>query len=313
MKNFFLIFIIVLMSFPLQAQKSSDPIAILRNDWTSQIVFSEVIAKIYQSLGYKTKFKKTNTKQQWGYLKFKRGNVQVEVWEGTMKTDFEKFLKLGSLIDAGAHEAKTREDWWYPEYVEKLCPGLPSWEALKKCGEAFATSSTGKRGRYLGGPWEKPDAARIRALKIPFVIERVKQGDDLWVELGKAFKEKKPIILFNWTPNWIEAKYKGKFVEFPEWSPKCETDASWGVNPNNRYDCGNPKGGWLKKAASTDMPSKWPCAFEVLKKMSLSNSQIAQASLMVDFELLSYEAAATRWMKNNKTLWKSWIPKTCEK
>jgi hypothetical protein len=31
------------------------------------------------------------------------------------------------VIDAATHDAKTREDWWYPSYVEDVCPGLPDF------------------------------------------------------------------------------------------------------------------------------------------------------------------------------------------
>lgn len=89
--------------------------------------------------------------------------------------------------------------------------------------------------------------ARVRTLGLNFIIERAKKGNDLWVELEKAYKKKNPIILFNWTPNWVESKYKGNFVNFPDWDPKCETDSSWGVSKKWKYDCGNPKAGWFKK------------------------------------------------------------------
>ncbi len=36
-----------------------------------------------------------------------------------------------------------------------------------------------------------------------------------YFDLAKSFKKKEPIVLFNWTPNWVEAKYEGKFIEFP--------------------------------------------------------------------------------------------------
>ncbi len=54
-------------------------------------------------------------------------------------------------------------------------------------------------------------------------------------------------MIVNWTPNWPEAKFDGKFVDFPDHDPACEGDASWGVNPDLPHDCGNPKAGWLKK------------------------------------------------------------------
>ena len=30
------------------------------------------------------------------------------------------------------------EEWWYPTYMKEKCPGLPNWEALNDCAEAFS-------------------------------------------------------------------------------------------------------------------------------------------------------------------------------
>ena len=44
----------------------------------------------------------------------------------------------------------------YPNWVvdKGLCPGLPSWEALKSadCAKNFVTPDSGGKGRWLEGP-----------------------------------------------------------------------------------------------------------------------------------------------------------------
>jgi glycine betaine/proline transport system substrate-binding protein len=230
-----------------------------------------------------------------------------------MENMLNKLVKTGEILEAGTYDAVTREEWWYPYYVEEKCPGLPDWKALKKCAHLFSENGLEKMGRYLGGPWEKPDRARVRALGLNFKIERVKKGDDLWVELEKAYRVKKPIILFNWTPNWIESKYKGKFVNFPEYHPKCETEPSWGISKKWKYDCGNPKAGWLKKVVWKGVLEKWPCALKVLRNFNFNNLMIAKLSSLVDSDKLSYPDAAVLWMKENVNVWKKWIPKNCRK
>ena len=255
--------------------ESDKPIKVIINDWSSQIVLAKVTGNLFEKLGYRVEYVNKTSNAQWGALKRGLSHVQIEVWEGTMATMFHRMIKAGGMVDAGTHDAKTREEWWYPDYVEKQCPGLPDWKALKNCSSIFAVEETAPKGRYLGGPWEKPDSARIRALGLNFKAIRVKNGDDLWVELEKAFKVKKPIVLFNWTPNWIEAKYQGKFVEFPKHEPACETDVSWGVNKDFLFDCGNPTGGWLKKAAWNGMKKEWPCAYATLKNINFTNNMMS--------------------------------------
>ena len=82
----------------------------------------------------------------------------------------------------------------------------------------------------------------------------------LWKAPAAAFERRDPIILFNWTPNWVEAKYEGKFADFPDHDPDRETDPSWGTNPDLTHDCGNPTDGYLKIGVHKCFPDKFPKA-----------------------------------------------------
>ena len=297
------------------APESDDPILIVVNNWTSQIVLAEVLGEILESVGYNVEYKPSDTQLQYTAMGNGDMHVQVEVWEGTMKTPFEKEVNAGRMADAGAHTATTREEWWYPAYVEDLCPGLPSWEALKsdECAKALAAPETMPRGRYLAGPvdWEKPDQERIDALGLPFQVVNAGQASTLWAELDAAYQRKEPIILFNWTPNWVEAVYEGKFVDFPDHDAACETDPSWGANPDATYDCGNPKNGWLKKGVWVGLEEKWPCAFQIIRNMDFTNAMIAEAAAKVDVDGMSPSEAAQSWLKDHEEVWKSWVPAEC--
>ena len=80
-----------------------------------------------------------------------------------------------------------------------------------------------------------------------------------------------------------------------------------------KYDCGNPKKGWLKKIVWKKAKEKWPCAYEIIRNFNFNNKMIAKVSSRVDSDKISYEEAAIEWVKNNKKIWNKWIPKACEK
>lgn len=186
---------------------------------------------------------------------------------------------------------------------------MPDWKALDACAEKFATAETGTKGRFVGPPaaWGKHYAERIQALKMNFQEVPVGQAATLWAELQSAYDRKEPIVLFNWTPNFIEAKFKGEFVEFPEFDAACFKDPAWGQNPDAIYDCGAPASGYLKKAASPAFETKWPGAFAVLKKVNFTNPEIAAAAAMVDVDGMSPEEAAEKWISDNEATWKAWV------
>lgn len=140
-----------------------------------------------------------------------------------------------------------------------------------------------------------------------FTVINAGSAAALWAEIGAAEATKRPIVLFNWTPNFAEAVWPGEFVAFPEAVPGCDTDPSVGPNPDALYDCGNPADGYLKKAAWDGMPDKWPAAYEVLTKISFNNAQIAEMAVLVDIEEMEPVEAAEVWLAENEDVWKPWV------
>ncbi len=150
----------------LMAEDSSDPIVIPINNWSSQIVMSNVMGQIFESMGNNVEYVTVDAQAVYESIRLGDVSLQMEVWEGTHKLSLEAALAKGGIIDVGDHDAVTREDWWYPMWTKEACPGLPDWEALNDCAEIFATPETGDKGRYLDGPadWNKHANERVAAL-----------------------------------------------------------------------------------------------------------------------------------------------------
>ena len=298
----------ITMPFAAFAEDSSDPIVIPVHNWSSQIVMSHVVGQIFEGMGNAVEFVTTDSQAVYESVRLGDVALELEVWEGAFGASFRAALEKGGLHDAGDHNAVTREDWWYPMWTKDACPGLPSWEALNACADVFKTAETGDKGRYLDGPvdWLKHGAERVEALDMNFQVINAGSAAALWAEIGAAEKDKRPVVVFNWTPNFAEAVWPGEFVEFPEWVEGCDKDPSVGVNPNALYDCGNPAKGYLKKAAWDGMEAKWPAAYATLGKISFTNPQIAEMAKFVDIDEMEPEEAAAEWLENNKDVWSSW-------
>ena len=291
------------------APESDDPIIIVQNNWTSQLVLSTVVGKTLEGMGYTVEYAPSDSQLQFKAIADGDMHFQIEAWEGSMKSAFEKAVADDGMVDAGTHDAKTREEWWVPQYVADKCPGLPDWKALNKCAGIFAVAETKPKGRFVGPPadWGKNYAERVKALGMDFVAINVGQAATLWAELDAAAAKKEPIVLFNWTPNYIEAKHEGMFIDFPEpEGDKCAKDPSWGMNPDMVNDCGAPRSGWLKKAAWSGLAEKYPAAWKVLQAINFSSAQIADASLMVDGNGMSTEEAADKWIADNAAIIAKW-------
>lgn len=291
------------------AEDSKEPIIIPIHNWSSQIVMSHVVGQIFESIGRNVEFVTTDSQAVYESVRLGDVHLELEVWEGAFGKSFRAALEKGGMHDAGDHNAVTREDWWYPAWTKESCPGLPDWKALNECAKSFATAETGEKGRFLGGPvdWLKHDQEKVDALGMDFVVVNAGSAAALWAEIGAAQKDKRPVVVFNWTPNFAEAVWPGEFVNFPEWVEGCDKDPKVGPNPDALYDCGNPASGYLKKAAWDGMKDKWPAAYKVLTQISFTNPQIAEMAKLVDVDDLEPEEAAAEWLEKNEGVWKPWV------
>ena len=291
------------------AADSTDPIRIPTHNWSSQLVGAEVVGGILEDAGYDIEYVQSDS--QAVYAAMCEGDIELvhEVWEGAFGVAFQEQVDNGCVLDYATHNAVTREEWWYPSYVEDVCPGLPDWEALNACASMFATAETGDKGRFLGGPvdWLKGDAERVEGLGMDFEVVNAGSAATLWAELDAAQANNEPIVLFNWTPNFVEAVYEGSFIEFPEFEDACRTDPEWGPNAELTHDCGNPANGYLKTGVGQHFPDKWPGAAAIVQRMDFTNPMLAEMAAWVDVEEMEISDAAARWLDENEALWKGWI------
>ena len=291
------------------AADSSDPIRIPLHNWSSQLVGAEVVGGILEEAGYSVEYVPSDS--QVVYQSMCDGDIELvhEVWEGAFGVAFQEQVDKGCVLDWSTHNAVTREEWWYPSYVEEQCPGLPDWEALNACASIFATAETGDKGRFLGGPvdWLKGDAERVEGLGMDFEVVNAGSAATLWAELDAASVDNTPIVLFNWTPNFVEAVYEGNFIEFPLFEDACRTDPEWGTNAELTHDCGNPADGYLKTGVGEHFPDQWPTAAAIVQRMDFTNPMLAAMAAAVDVDGKEPSEAATEWLAANESLWRGWI------
>jgi glycine betaine/proline transport system substrate-binding protein len=295
-----------------RAADSSDAVRIPLHNWSSQIVGAHIVGKILEETGASVEY--VSSDSQVVYTSMCEGDIDLvhEVWQGAFGVAFEQVVEQGCVVDAATHDATTREEWWYPAYVKEQCPGLPDWQALNACAELFSTPETSPKGRFLGGPvdWLKQDAERVEALGMDFEVVNAGSAAALWAELESASARKEPILLFNWTPNFIEAIYEGEFVEFPEYAEGCREDAAWGTNPDLTHDCGNPKDGYLKIGVAKGFTESHPRAYALLQQINFTNLDIAVMAKLADVDGMEPEAAAAKWLEENEARWRAWIDST---
>lgn len=305
----FVVAVVASMGLSAVGSVSADSIKIPKHNWSSQLVGAEIVGKLFEMVGEEVEYIPMDSQTVYQSMCENDIDIVHEVWQGAFGASFEKVVNEGCVIDLATHDAKTREEWWYPMFVKDMCPGLPDWKALNECSEMFARVDSDGKGVFIGGPvdWLKHDAEKVEALGMNFVVRNAGSAAAIWAELESGVKQTKPVVIFNWTPNFIEALYQGEFVEFPEYAPQCTEDPAWGMNADALYDCGNPKGGYLKIGVSHAFKENFPKAFEVASKINFTNLDVAKQSNYVDTDGMEVTPAAQRWLDEHQDKWQAWI------
>ena len=194
--------IITAFSFAAYAKDSTDsrkPTRIPVHNWSSQIVMAYVIGGILvDEMGLNVDYVPADSNAVYESIRIGDVDISHEVWQSAFGKSFDNARDAGGLLDWGDHEARTLEDMGYPNWVvdKGLCPGLPSWEALKSadCAKNFATPDSDGKGRWLEGPqtWHQdlmPQRMTALGLDDLWVVKFAGSADALWAELAAAEKE----------------------------------------------------------------------------------------------------------------------------
>ena len=305
MKKFIsLFYALVLFAGFTTVAKAADPIRIPVLNWSSQIVMANVMAQAFEELGYDVELVPAESATRYEAVRVGELHVAHETWESTMALPFYEAMDKGGLIDAGSHDLITFEEMGVPNWVieDGLCPGLPSWEALKspECAANFATPDSEGKGRWLEGPYEWHTEVmpnRLKGLGIDdlWMVKFAGTADALWAELEAAKKEGRGTIIFNWSPNFTDAA-GFTFIEFPPYFEGCRIENGGTLETTG---CGSPKG-WLKKAAHIKFPITHTSAYKFYTKMEFTAPNIGEMANYVDNEGMTHAEAATAYIANNR-------------
>ena len=295
-----LFYTLVLLAGLSTVAKAADPIRIPVLNWSSQIVMANVMAQAFEELGYDAELVPAESATRYEAVRVGELHVAHETWESTMALPFYAAMDKGGLIDAGSHDLITFEEMGVPNWVieEGLCPGLPSWEALKspECAANFATPDSEGKGRWLEGPYEWHTEVmpnRLKGLGIDdlWMVKFAGTADALWAELEAAKKEGRGTIIFNWSPNFTDAA-GFTFIDFPPYFEGCRLENGGTLETTG---CGSPKG-WLKKAAHIKFPITHTSAYKFYTKMEFTAPNIGEMANYVDNMGMTHAEAATAYI-----------------
>ena len=284
------------------------PIKLAINEWTGQHITTHIAGDLLTKMGYKVEYVTAGNYPQHTALADGDLSATLEVWTNNVGDIYPKMKEEGKIVDIGPLGLATREGWVYPKHMEELCPGLPDWEALKSCKDAMVTPETFPQGRILSYPadWGTRSADIIKALGIDYKAVPAGSEGALVAELKAADARKTPLVLMMWAPHWVFADVEVGWVELPAYEPACDTDPSWGPNPDATGDCGVEAPETVKVAWS-GFEEKWPAAWAFLEAFSVDTSALELMMKAIDQDGGKVEDVTAAWVADHEAVWKPWV------
>ncbi|KZY34989.1 glycine/betaine ABC transporter substrate-binding protein [Roseovarius sp. HI0049] len=283
---------------------SSDPIRIPINEWTGQHISAHILGSLFEKAGYSVEYVTAGAVPQFAAISQGDLHLQPETWTNNVGDIYPKAVESGDIVVVGDLGLTPQEGWIYPPYMEEQCPGLPSYEALYDCAQAFASPDTFPKGRLITYPadWGTRSKDVVAQIEIPF--EPVAGGSEgaMIAEIKSAVAAEKPMLMMFWQPHWLFAENEFNWVEWDAADGECQEES--GQSKGNA--CGFEQAS-ISKIASKDFASEYPGAAALYEAFSIDND--TQNSLMneIDQKGRDLEEVVAEWVEANEETWSAWV------
>ncbi len=117
-------------------------------------------------------------------------------------------------------------------------------------------------------------------------------------QVKQAYAQKKPILFYWYTPQWLNAELKLTEVMLPARTPGCDAVAS-------KTNCAYPSYD-LRKVISTKFAKSGSPAVNVIKKFSWTAQDQNAVAVMIAGKKMKPDDAAKKWIAANPNKVKAW-------
>lgn len=174
-------------------------------EWDTEVASTNVVATVLRDLGYKVEVTPLDNAVMWQAVATGKSDGMVAAWLPT--THSAQYKKYGKDVEnLGPNLEGAKVGLVVPQYMKVNSIADLKDQAGKKitgieagAGVCMKTESAIKEYPNLKG-WE---------------LETSSSGA-MVTALGRAIKDKKDIIITGWTPHWMFATYKLKYLEDPK-------------------------------------------------------------------------------------------------
>lgn len=282
---------------------SKGTVNIAINPWVGYEANAAVVAYLLENeLGY-TVVKK-DLKEDVSWQGFETGEVDVII-ENWGHPDLEKLYIDEKQVaqNAGNTGNVGIIGWYIPGWMAEEYPDIVAdYKNLNNHADLFKTSESGDLGQFLGSDpsFVQYDEALITNLGLNFKVVFSGSETASVTAMQQAQAQKTPLLMYFWDPHWVHAAVEMVQVKLPPYTDGCDADLEKVACDYPAYD--------LNKIVSTKFANEGGDAATFVKNFTWTNADQNLVSDYITNQNMTAEEAAAKWVADNETVWKAWMP-----
>jgi glycine betaine/proline transport system substrate-binding protein len=244
------------------------------------------------------------------YEAMAKGKVDavLEDWQHT--DQYKQYAQQQKTVVLEGSNGLTGHIFWaIPKYLLKQYPSFKTWQGLKGHEKVFATPEAPQGMFLLGDPsYEQKDIQLIQALGLNFKPVSAGSEPNEVARFSSLIKQKKPVIFYWWTPQYLDTKLDLAEVKLPPVFPGCKDDGSKGGNVK-QYRCAYSSYP-LEKVFSAKFVKSGSPAVAVLKRFKWpSNAAQNLVATWIEGDHVQPDKAGQKWVQANMSVVNKWLGK----
>jgi len=283
---------------------SDDPIKVPVNEWTGQHISAHITGSLLKKAGYNVQYVTAGAVPQFAAIAQGDLHLQPEAWTNNVGDIYPKAVASGDIVVLGSLGLEPRESWIFPPYMKEKCPGLPHYEALYDCAQAFAAADTFPKGRLITYPadWGTRSKDVVAMIELPF--EPVAGGSEgaMVAEVRSAYAAGEPFVMMFWQPHWLFAEFDLDWIEWDQAQGECVEES--GQSKGNA--CGFQQA-TIDKIVWKGLGKKWPGALKLMELIDIDNATQNALMLEIDRKGRNLEEVIAEWIDANEAVWGGWV------
>jgi len=238
-------------------------------------------------------------------------DVVLEDWDNIHLKVNKKFLTSKAIVDLGSNGVIGHIGWFIPTYLMKQYPQFKTWQGLKGKESIFKSPESGSQGMFLGGDptYVQKDAQLIKELGLNFKFVSVGSEPAQVARWSQAYKQKKPIIFYWYTPQYLNKAYQLSEVKLPPRSKACQDNYNAKLGSNWKiYRCAYGQT-IIGKLMTSDFAKSGSPAVGVIKRWQWTADDQNYVANLIAGKHMDPQKAAEQWVKANPAKVKAWLGK----